>query len=62
MDYDAYQDQIINAEVPMAEVTEYATELRSMTQGKGKYSYELSKYKEVPQHISETLISKLKSE
>ena len=56
MDYDPYQDQIINAEVPMAEVIEYATELRSMTQGKGRYTYEVARYKEVPDNIAQPII------
>jgi elongation factor G len=62
MDYDPYHDQIINAEVPMAEVIEYATDLRSMTQGKGQYTYELSRYKEVPNSIATAVIEANKKE
>ena len=40
--------QIITAEVPQAEMFRYATDLRSMTQGRGKFSMELIRYDEVP--------------
>lgn len=57
MDYDEYNDQIINAEVPLAEIIKYATELRSMTQGKGVFEYEVIDYREVPEHLSANIIS-----
>ncbi len=56
MDYDEYNDQIINAEVPLAEIIKYATELRSMTQGKGKFEYEIIDYREVPEHLKDNII------
>lgn len=40
--------QVINAECPLAEVLKYATELRSMTQGRGSYEMEFVRYEEVP--------------
>lgn len=40
--------QVINAEVPQSEMLKYATDLRSMTQGRGAFSKELLRYEEVP--------------
>ena len=40
--------QIVNAEAPQAEIQRYATDLRSMTQGRGKFTAELARYEEVP--------------
>ena len=45
--------QVITAEVPLAEMFGYATDLRSMTQGRANYSMQFSHYEEVPQAISE---------
>lgn len=56
MDYDEYNDQVINAEVPLAEIVKYATELRSMTQGRGKFVYEIIDYREVPEHLKDNII------
>ncbi|MDA7952007.1 MAG: elongation factor G, partial [Pirellulaceae bacterium] len=47
---------IILADVPLAETFGYATELRSMTQGQGTFSMELSKYSQVPRNIQEEII------
>ena len=40
--------QVVNAEAPQAEIQRYATDLRSMTQGRGKFTAELARYEEVP--------------
>lgn len=40
--------QVINAEVPQGEVLKYATDLRSMTQGRGNFTSEFARYEEVP--------------
>ncbi|MFC1687782.1 elongation factor G [Patescibacteria group bacterium] len=48
--------RIIDAEVPLAEMFGYATQLRSMTQGRASYSMEFSRYSPVPQHVAETII------
>lgn len=50
--------KIINAEVPLGEMFGYATDLRSMTQGRATYSMEFSKYNEAPASIAEQVISK----
>ncbi|MBQ2712708.1 MAG: elongation factor G, partial [Clostridia bacterium] len=44
-------NQQINAEVPLAEMFRYATDLRSMTQGRGSFYMEEARYEEVPQAI-----------
>jgi elongation factor G len=48
----------INAEVPLASMFGYATQLRSMTQGRASYSMEFGHYNEVPKSIAETIASK----
>ena len=47
----------INAEVPLASMFGYATQLRSMTQGRANYVMEFSHYAEVPKSVSEGIIS-----
>ena len=49
--------RIIRAFVPLAEIFNYATILRSLTQGRGSYTMEPSYYAEVPSHIAEKLTS-----
>ncbi len=48
--------QIVNAEVPLAEMFGYATDLRSQTQGRGTYVMEPLKYQEVPKSIAEKIV------
>jgi elongation factor G len=52
--------RVIRAHVPLAEMFGYATELRSMTQGRAVYSMEFSRYAEVPTSIANELIAKSK--
>ena len=47
----------VDANVPLAEMFGYATDLRSKTQGRGQYSMEPSHYSEVPKSIMETIIA-----
>lgn len=49
--------QIVNAEVPLAEMFGYATDLRSQTQGRGNYVMEPLKYMEVPRSIAQNIIN-----
>ncbi len=49
--------KIIRAQVPMAEVLRYASNLRSMTGGRGTFSMEFSHYEEVPPHLAERIIA-----
>ena len=47
--------KVLRAEVPLAEMFGYATELRSMTQGRATYSMEFHKYAEVPGNVADAL-------
>ncbi|MBR3312302.1 MAG: elongation factor G [Solobacterium sp.] len=49
-------DQVIDAEVPMAEMLTYANELRSMTQGRGTYVISFDRYEPAPQNVAEKVI------
>ena len=46
---------VIDATVPAAEVQRYATDLRSITQGRGSFTTEFSHYQAVPAHIAEQI-------
>jgi elongation factor G len=50
--------KVIDADVPLSEMFGYATDLRSMSQGRATYTMEFSKYSEVPANIAEAIISK----
>jgi len=52
--------QAIHAFVPLSGMFGYATDLRSMTQGRGNYSMEVDHYEEVPKNIAEDIIEKNK--
>ncbi|MDO5441117.1 MAG: elongation factor G [Bacillota bacterium] len=54
--------QLLHAEVPQAECLDYATALRSMTQAKGSFTMEFSKYQQVPQANAEKIIAAHKAE
>ncbi|HIC85062.1 MAG TPA: elongation factor G, partial [Desulfobacterales bacterium] len=54
--------QIIKAQVPMAEVLQYALDLNSMTGGRGTFSMEFSHYEEVPAQLAEKVIAASKEE
>ena len=51
----------IRAEVPLAEMFGYATQMRSMSQGRATYSMEFQKYAEIPKSVAESIISKFNS-
>ena len=51
----------IRAEVPLAEMFGYATDLRSMSQGRANYSMEFAKYTAAPRNVAEDVIEKLNS-
>jgi len=50
--------QIISAQVPLAEVSNYSTQLRSITGGEGSYTMEFSHYEVVPGRVQEQIIAK----
>ncbi|MGD8616193.1 MAG: elongation factor G, partial [Gammaproteobacteria bacterium] len=55
---DSPSGKIIRAEVPLAEMFGYATDLRSATQGRATYSMEFAKYAEAPSNIADAVIKK----
>jgi elongation factor G len=50
--------QVIRAQVPLAEMFGYATDLRSRTQGRGTYTMQFDHYEEVPQNVAKAIIEK----
>ena len=55
---DSPSGKVIRAEVPLAEMFGYATDLRSMSQGRATYSMEFEKYNEVPQNVADSVLRK----
>ncbi len=55
---DSPSGRVIRAEVPLGEMFGYATDLRSMSQGRATYAMEFSKYNEAPASIAEQVITK----
>ncbi len=54
--------KIVNAEVPLAEMFGYATDLRSATQGRATYSMEFLRYAEAPRNVTEEVMAKNKTD
>ena len=50
----------VTTKVPLAEMFGYATDIRSMTQGRGTFTMEFANYEEVPRNVAETIIAKNK--
>ena len=55
---DSPSGKVVRAEVPLAEMFGYATDLRSATQGRATYSMEFAKYHEAPAAIAEAVVKK----
>jgi len=55
---DAPAGKVIRAEVPLAEMFGYATDVRSMSQGRATYSMEFSRYMEAPSSVAQQVIEK----
>jgi elongation factor G len=53
--------QVVAADVPLAEMFGYSTQLRSMTQGRAVYSMQFDHYEDVPKNIADEIISKKQS-
>jgi len=53
---------VIEAQVPLAEILRYAIDLKSITQGRGSYTVELSHYEEVPPQIAQKIIANRQAE
>ncbi len=56
------KNQVVKALAPLAEMSRYATELRSITHGRGSYSLEFASYEEVPADIAKKIIEESKKE
>lgn len=54
--------QVVNAEAPASELTKYATDLRSMTQGRGYFTAEFVRYEQAPPEVAEKVIAASKKE
>jgi elongation factor G len=54
--------ETVKAQVPLSEMFKYASELRSMTQGKGSYSMKFSHYEQLPQKLAQAIIEKHEQE
>ena len=48
--------QVIEADIPMMELTGYCTVLRSMTGGRGNFEYEITRYEQTPSDIQEAQV------
>jgi elongation factor G len=53
---------IVDVQVPLAEILRYAIDLKSMTQGRGSFSYEFDHYEEVPSHITQKIVAEHEAE
>ncbi len=53
---------VVDAQVPLAEILRYAIDLKSMTQGRGSFSYEFDHYEEVPSHITQKIVAEHEAE
>ncbi|MBR3363983.1 MAG: elongation factor G, partial [Solobacterium sp.] len=54
-------DQVIHAEVPVAEMLTYANELRAMTQGRGSYVMAFDRYQTAPKEVADKVIAEAKA-
>jgi elongation factor G len=50
-------NSVVTAEVPLAEMQRYVSDLRSITQGRGVFGLEFSRYETVPTHIAEEIVA-----
>ncbi len=61
MDQEANK-MVITSDAPLAEMQRYSTDLRSITQGRGRFTMSFQQYAPVPQHLAQTIIAKHKAE
>lgn len=54
--------QKVSALVPAAEIYQYSTKLRSMTQGRGRYTFAFDHYEEVPREVQDRLVEQIRKE
>ena len=56
------KNQVVRAQVPLKEMVRYSIDLKSITQGRGKFKMEFDHYEEVPPKVAEEIIEKTKRE
>jgi elongation factor G len=54
--------QVVRAQVPLAEMFGYATDLRSRTQGRATYTMQFGSYQQVPESIGQEIIARVRGE
>ena len=54
--------QIVEAEVPMAEMSDFSTFIKQATQGRGSYELEFARYEDVPANIAQKIIENAKAD
>ncbi len=54
--------QVVEAEVPMAEMSDFATFIRQITQGRGSYEFTFARYEDCPANVAQKVIEKAKAE
>lgn len=54
--------QVVEAEVPVAEMHDFSTYIRQVTQGRGNFSFEFVRYEDAPQNVAQKVIEKAKAE
>ena len=62
MDHNEYGEHVLNVEVPQIEILNYALDLRAMTQGRGEFSFEFSRYEEVPEVLAKKIVANRKKD
>ncbi|MDZ4154542.1 hypothetical protein, partial [Methylicorpusculum sp.] len=55
---DVLAGKLISCEVPLVEMFGYASDLRSITQGRGVFSMQFEKYNDAPKHVAEAIIKR----
>ena len=51
--------QVVSAEVPLAEMFGYATDLRSKTQGRATYTMQFDSYQQMPRNVQEEIVARV---
>src|SRR5699024_7112748 len=54
--------QVVEAEVPMAEMHDFSTYIRQVTQGRGSFTFEFTRYEDAPANIAQKIIENAKNE
>jgi elongation factor G len=55
-------NQVVRAEVPLAEMFGYATDVRSRTQGRATYTMQFRSYQEVPEQVAKEIVARVRGD